>query len=1028
MADVKIDAQTFHKRLSLVQRHMALEKMAHALIVVGARDDDNTYKKSTVLQTWLLGYEFVHTAIYITQNSLVFITSEGKAKYLKGLTTKPTANSSTVEIWPTSKDQDHTQQLLKKLIASIKETKEPYGALVKEKYTGKFIDAWKLACTAEELTVATADLAPILSHAMEVKDSDEIGFVTIASNASSVMMDNFVDEMSMIVDEDKKVTNVELTDRIEDKIESSKWFAKNELGKKLLASVKEFDQDLLEWCYSPIIQSGGTYELKPNAILTEDRLVGDGVILASIGLRYKSYCSNIARTFLIDPTLDMESNYDFLLLVQAHVVETLLKPGKTGAEVYEGAMAYILAERPSLASHFTKNCGWQMGIEFRDSLFVLSSKNVSRKLVDGQVISVWLGFSGLENAKASSPKLKEYALLVADTYRVTSDKAMLLTTFTKERPQVSFFFRDDEPKVKSEQAVKSPRGKPAAKQGGEGSSSKILKTKLRRDTGQDENSASAEKVRQEIQARLHAKRLQEGLARFSKADAADDDDYKPVFKKYELYVRELQIPTSVRDLKIHVDYRLQTIILPICGRPVPFHINTFKNGLHNEEGEYTFLRLNFNSPGAGGFASKRLELPYEDLPDAAFLRLVTLRLRDRQRMIDVYKAIQDLKKDGVKREQEKKQMADVVTQASLVEIKGSASRLKKLEQVFVRPQPDAKKVGGVLQIHENGLRYQSAFKLEQRIDVLFSNIKHLFFQSCKDELIVIIHCHLKTPIMIGKKKTYDVQFYREASDIAFDETGGRKRKYRYGDEDELQQEQEERKRKHMLDKEFRQFAEMIQELLRGLVDLDVPFRELGFQGVPSRLAVMCVPTRDCLVLLIDPPYLVVTLEEIEIAHLERVQFGLKNFDLVFVPKDFSKPVIHINTIPIEVLEDVKLWLTDVDIPLSEGQMNLNWGTIMKTVQSDPYQFFVDGGWSFLTGLGDLLEEDSEEEESEFEVSDEDPSDEDEASDVSGNDYSLALGLDLGLGLGLEDESEEAGEDWDELERKAAREDKRFGRE
>ena len=37
---------------------------------------------------------------------------------------------------------------------------------------------------------------------------------------------------------------------------------------------------------------------------------------------------------------------------------------------------------------------------------------------------------------------------------------------------------------------------------------------------------------------------------------------------------------------------------------------------------------------------------------------------------------------------------------------------------------------------------------------------------------------------------------------------------------------------------------------------------------------MC-STRDCLVQLIDPPYLVVTLEEIEIAHLERVQFGLK---------------------------------------------------------------------------------------------------------------------------------------------------------
>ena len=76
-------------------------------------------------------------------------------------------------------------------------------------------------------------------------------------------------------------------------------------------------------------------------------------------------------------------------------------------------------------------------------------------------------------------------------------------------------------------------------------------------------------------------------------------------------------------------------------------------------------------------------------------------------------------------------------------------------------------------------------------------------------------------------------------------------------------------------KEFKGFAELIADSSHGMVDLDIPFRELGFQGVPFRSSVLCVPTRDCLVQLIDPPYLVVTLEEIEIAHLERVQFGLK---------------------------------------------------------------------------------------------------------------------------------------------------------
>lgn len=39
-------------------------------------------------------------------------------------------------------------------------------------------------------------------------------------------------------------------------------------------------------------------------------------------------------------------------------------------------------------------------------------------------------------------------------------------------------------------------------------------------------------------------------------------------------------------------------------------------------------------------------------------------------------------------------------------------------------------------------------------DILFSNIKHLFFQPCDYELLVILHIHLKAPIIVGKKKAH----------------------------------------------------------------------------------------------------------------------------------------------------------------------------------------------------------------------------------------------------------------------------------
>jgi hypothetical protein len=69
------------------------------------------------------------------------------------------------------------------------------------------------------------------------------------------------------------------------------------------------------------------------------------------------------------------------------------------------------------------------------------------------------------------------------------------------------------------------------------------------------------------------------------------------------------------------------------------------------------------------------------------------------------KHITDLKKEVNKREQQKKEMADVIEQDTLVEVKGR--RPLKLPEVFVRPALDGKRLPGEVEIHQNGLRYQS---------------------------------------------------------------------------------------------------------------------------------------------------------------------------------------------------------------------------------------------------------------------------------------------------------------------------------
>ncbi|ANB15737.1 chromatin-remodeling protein SPT16 [Sugiyamaella lignohabitans] len=830
---------------------------------------------------------------------------------------------------------------------------------------------------------------------MEIKDEEELRAVRAASKGSlGIMTQYFADEMSTFIDEEKKITHAKFAEIVEKKIDDTKFFKQKELK---LGS--EFDAGQLDWCYTPIIQSGGKYDLRPSAV-SDDRRLEPGVIICSLGLRYKSYCSNIGRTYLIDPTKEQENNYNLLLAVQKAVLSTI-KEGTTCKQLYTAAIDYIKSKSPDMEKYFVRNVGWGIGIEFRDSALLLNAKN-NHVLKDGMTLNVTVGFADIPLEGSSS----QYSLLITDTVRVAVDGPIVFTDSPKTRGDISFYFKQDEEDSKVNVKKENSAAAKAKAAAANARSSAILRNKLRTETSNQQESSN-EKKRQLHQRELHEKIQKLGEQKYASGTAGSGDENKVVLRKFESYKRDSQLPPAVKDLRVQVDVRAQSIILPINGRPVPFHVSTYKNGSKNEEGDYVYIRLNFHTPGAG----KKEEMPFED-PGAQFVKSITFRSRDADRMNDVFKRISDLKKEAVKRETERKEMEDVVEQDKLIEIRNR--RPQRLDSVFIRPGPEGKRVAGSLEIHENGVKYQSPVSSDHKVNILFSNVAHLFFQPCDQELIVVIHFHLKNPIIVGKKKTKDIQFYREASDMAFDETGNRKRRYRYGDEDELEQEQEERRRRAALNKEFKNFSEDIAAASGGQLDVDIPFRELGFSGVPFRSNVLCQPTTDCLVQLIDPPFLVVTLQDIEVAHLERVQFGLKQFDLVFVYKDFTKPVTHINSIPMSQLDSVKDWLNEMDIPLYEGPVNLNWATIMKTVLADPHEFFKGGGWSFLSteSDGESGAEESEEE-SEFEVSDEEPEDEEEEED----DYSDEDSEDYDGS-----EEEESGEDWDELDAKAQRED------
>lgn len=61
-------------------------------------------------------------------------------------------------------------------------------------------------------------------------------------------------------------------------------------------------------------------------------------------------------------------------------------------------------------------------------------------------------------------------------------------------------------------------------------------------------------------------------------------------------------------------------------------------------------------------------------------------------------------------------------------------------------------------------------------------------------------------------------------------------------------------------------------------------RDLAFPGMTGKAIVSLMPTVNCLMQLVEPPYTVIPLADMELASLERVGFNGKSFDLVIVFK------------------------------------------------------------------------------------------------------------------------------------------------
>ncbi|KAL9700526.1 hypothetical protein quinque_003967 [Culex quinquefasciatus] len=1006
MSNIVLDKDSFYRRIKRLYANWKEPEFSHddslskvdCIVTAVGVDEETIYSKSTSLQTWLLGYELTDTITVLCEKAIYFLTSKKKIDFLKQIEREAEENAPTVKLLVRDKN-DKDKANFEKLLEAIKGSKggKTLGVFSKDNFPGEFCETWKKFL--KEQSFESVDISVPMGYIMCAKEDSEI--ITI-KKACLVTVDVFnkylKDHIMEIIDADKKVKHVKLSEGVEQALTDKKY-------------VSGVDVNQLDMCYPAIIQSGGNYSLKFSAF-SDKNYLHFGSIICALGARYKSYCSNIVRTLLVNPTDTIQKHYTFLLNLEEELLKVMV-PGKKLSDVYEFGLEYAKKEEPKLVDKLTKTFGFAVGLEFRENSMIIGPK-CAAVLKKGMAFSVNVGLSGLENKEASDKESKVYALFVGDTVLVNDESpASVLTQSKKKIKNIGIFLKDDDDDEEEEEEVKTKKGPEIL--GRSGKRSTVLESKLRN----EQNSEEKRKLHQKELAVALNEKAKERLAK-----QGDGKEVEKVRKSTVSYKGVNQMPreAEVKELKLFVDRKYETVIMPIFGVPVPFHISTIKNISQSVEGDYTYLRINFFHPGA---TMGKTETGMYPSPDATFVKEVTYRSTNMKEPGEIappssnlntaFRLIKEVQKRFKTREAEEREKEDLVKQDTLVLSQNKGN--PKLKDLYIRPNIVSKRMTGSLEAHVNGYRYTSV--RGDKVDILYNNIKNSYFQPCDGEMIILLHFHLRHAILFGKKKHLDVQFYTEVGEITTD-LGKHQHMH---DRDDLAAEQAERELRHKLKTAFKSFCEKVEAMTKQQIEFDTPFRDLGFPGAPFRSTVLLQPTSGSLVNLTEWPPFVITLEDVELVHFERVQFHLRNFDMVFVFKNYNQKIGMVNAIPMNMLDHVKEWLNSCDIRYSEGIQSLNWAKIMKTIVDDPEGFFDNGGWTFLDpesdGEGAANSETEDEEDDAYEpTDDDDPEESDDSEDYSeaSEDDDSASDEDLGS-------EEESGKDWSDLEREAAEEDR-----
>lgn len=848
-----------------------LDSVDGVLVKDGIEDDDIVKLKTVAIQSWLYGFEFINTISVVTPKTIVFFGNKEKIKLLANM--KDAAKKAGKDLVFVTKSDKLEDREFDELFAAMARLRlKRLGVFGNEKQKGKMIE--KFEDQSQNLGYEQVDVGQRVQEMLSVKDADALVAVKTCATVTAHFFGKFIAQIEDVVNDNVRISHQEISKQMDETLQKSK--ASLERDFKAKPSFYDFP-------YSPVVQSGGRYSLKPNAESGADNLSYDCILL-NLGGKYLDLNCNIFRTLLINPTAEDKDHYTALADLHSRTIKAL-RADRSLKDVYEETAGYCREKYPKLVDKLPTTLGFGIGYEFKESSLSINNKN-DRRVQKGHVLSVITSLSGLRGFGRDL----SYSMHLADTI-VVDDKgqpvnltASVSTTFEDVGYDI-----DDEKSGKDTSAENLTTLTEGAKP------AKTRAAKRNRQLSEEQLRVQRMREHQAELMDLKMKELEERV-KSGNFNNLGERAHKVTLVKLNTY-RPENFPEKLSPRTIHIDHKNYAVLLPIGKRLVPFHIACVKNVTKHLDGTQSVLRVNFHSPA---MSSGNVVLPtlsnFGSMP--IYIKELTYRSGKNEVLASLVKQMKDL--------QRKFRLQTSIASSNIKSKDKPALRnkLKSLSDIKMRPTMSGRKTIGQLSSYANGLRFSS--KKGESLEIALDNVEHAIFKPCDDNMIIILHFYLIEPVIVNKKLTQHVQFFAEVGYTSEDLADPRKR--HRGEFDEFEEERMEQQAKEQYNAMFLDFVSYTEQHWEKDLRFDTPYAELGFYGSYSQNNVLITPTNNTLAAIMESPFLIVPLEDIELVSIERVDNHIKNFDLIVIFKDYAKPVLSLSNVPRTNLDSLKEWL------------------------------------------------------------------------------------------------------------------------